>query len=150
MRPLLVGEAPSRTSGPDPLSGACGARLAGFCSLSAREFGSTFDRANVLATWPGSAGKGSAFPLALARERAAALRRRFRGGRTVILLGRRVARAFGLAEQHYFEPVWVGRSPVFVVPHPSGVNAWFNDPAHARQMRMFLAVLVRAEGRRKS
>jgi hypothetical protein len=56
----------------------------------------------------------------------------------VLLLGRRVAHAFGVSGIGYFEPaaVWskVGpeavQRPAVVVPHPSGRSRWWNSRAN--------------------
>lgn len=122
-------------------------KLATFSALSFETFLRTFARANVLARWPGeSSGKGAAFPLRQARRRAEILRRRFVGGRLVILLGLRTASAFGLSVG-YFRRVRVGRAVAVVVPHPSGVNRWYNERANLRRMRAFMRAAARGAGR---
>lgn len=120
--------------------------MASLCSLSPSEFGRLFARANVLDRWPGRQGsKGAAFPAAEARERATQLRRKFVRGRVVVLLGKRTAAAFGLKQTGYFwPPQIVDRAWVYVVPHPSGMNRWFNDPANEAEMRLFMRDLVAA------
>lgn len=106
-----------------------------------------FARSNVLSAWPGaSCVKGAAFPLGQARIRAALLSRRFVRGRTVVLLGFRTARAFGV-RGGYFTRVRIRGADVVVVPHPSGVNRWFNDPDNVTKMRRFMRSLVRGRWR---
>lgn len=144
-RPLIIGEAPSRTSDPRrPVTGRCGETLADFAGLSLAEFSRAFARANVFDEWPGSAGlKGDAFPIVHARVRAdTRLRPRFVRGRTVVLLGRRVARAFHISAE-YFEAFGSYSATVYVVPHPSGINRWYNDAANVRKMRRFMRSLAR-------
>ena len=142
-RPLVVGEAPSRTSDQRrPIGGRCGDRLAEFADLSVAEFRRRVARANLLGAWPGASGpKGATFPLAEARSRAVGLRRRFVGGRTVVLLGKRVGSAFRVSTD-YFEPIVVGRARIVVVPHPSGVNRWYNEPSNVARMRAFMRGLL--------
>lgn len=88
----------------------------------------TFVLRNVLPAFPGKAGKGDAFPAAFARTNAA--RMRLPRGLPVLLMGRGPARALGVAAPYLVGTVLRGRRAV-VVPHPSGVNRWWNDPANA-------------------
>jgi len=146
-RPLLVGEAPNRTGDARrPLDGRVGARLAGFAGLDVAAYRRRFARVNVLGAWPGaSGGKGAAFYHDVAAREATRLRRRFRGRRTVVLLGQRVARAFGVRPDYFVERRVAG-ARVFVVPHPSGIVRWYNDPANVARMRRFMrAVALEAE-----
>lgn len=96
---------------------------------------------NVLPTWPGSSGKGSHFPVAQARDEADAIRCMINGVAvewTVVILGFRAASAFCYRSQRpesreYFSP-WQERNSTFsVIPHPSGVNRWWNDPLNRRR-----------------
>lgn len=138
MRPIIIGEAPSRLHCPrGPLSGKSGQRLAALCELDLGEFLALFERRNVLPAFPGPAGKGSAFPMAQARARAARMRLAF-PARPAVLLGGRVARAFCLD----LPPLsWSGN--VAVCPHPSGVSRWWNDPANVEAARAFWQDLVK-------
>lgn len=64
----------------------------------------------------------------------------------VLLLGRRVVRAFGLAERGPFEVVArnAGVGPMLVpVPHPSGLNRWYNTPANVTAAETVLRRLWR-------
>lgn len=143
VRPLIVGEAPNRLGRSDrPIGGRCGDRLAALSGCSPAAFARAFDRTNVLYAWPGAAGKGAAFPMTAARRRARAIRSRFVRGRMVILLGLRTAAAFGV-RVGYFEPVRFGQSDVVVVPHPSGINRWYNDAHNVRRMRAFMRSIAR-------
>lgn len=138
MRTLIIGEAPARTGDPRrPLLGRSGGRLAALCGLELQDYRRAFARANVLERWPGRLAKGDAFDLPAARQRAALLRRRFVGGRLVVLLGRRTARAFGL-DSAYFLPQRVACANVVVLPHPSGVNRWWNEPKNLARAARFL------------
>lgn len=114
-----------------PLEGPCGDRLARLAGMPGhRELRRRARLVNLLPAWPGKSGKGDAFPLREARDRA----RRLRTRGTVLLAGRVVAAAFGLADAEYFEP----RGRFHVIPHPSGVSHWWNDPANVRRARRFL------------
>ncbi len=125
MKPLILGEAPHLLSGL-ALSGRAGTFLARLAGLSGEpELRARFDLANLFSTPVGQkAGKGDPFPAALAGMLAA--RKPLVG--VTVLLGRRLARAYGLGELPWH--VWLsddGASMTAVIPHPSGVNYLFND-----------------------
>lgn len=145
MKPLIIGEAPNRT-GPrkNPIAGRCGMKLATFAGLTLDEYLVAFDRENVLARYPGSAGKGAAFSRSSARRRALKLQRKFESKRTVVLLGYRTAAAFKVRAK-YFQPVLVGKARVIVVPHPSGINRWYNEPRNVSKMKRYMRRLAKEE-----
>lgn len=62
----------------------------------------------------------------------------------MLLLGYRVAAAFGVRRE-YFARQKIGTATAVVVPHPSGVNRWWNDSENVRRMERFMRGLV--EGR---
>lgn len=79
--------------------------------------------------------------LAAVRARQLALRLE---GRTIILLGAKVAEAFDLAEEPlyswlYWATDWAN---VAKIPHPSGRNRMWNDPAEKARARAFLEGLL--------
>ncbi len=139
MKPLIVGQAPSRLSDPrEPLSGRSGARLAALCGLSLDAFVVLFERVNLLDYFPGKAGKGDLFPHEVARFSACAMTPKLRQRRTV-LLGGKVAAAFHLHRRpllEWFEEVGDG-ALVAVAPHPSGVSSWWNEPTNVVAARRF-------------
>lgn len=153
--PVLVGESPSRTSeSAHPLSGhPIAGKLARLCGVGVLEYLAAFDRWNLLTRYPGHSGnKGALFPRGEARARAADLTARgaFRG-RPVLFLGSRVADAFGFDA----EPLtWNaaegagGASRCAVLPHPSGVNRWWNDAANARRAEAFMRRFLNDAGQR--
>jgi hypothetical protein len=101
---FLVGQAPSRTSRA-PLDGRCGKRLAELAGLSGYdELTAFFAVGNLHREYPGRRGdKGDHFDRALAREAALRFHELF-GSECwdrVVLLGRNVAHAFGLAGAPY-------------------------------------------------
>ncbi len=135
----IVGQAPGpRGLKGRPLEGGASRKFAGLAGVSEDEFWRLFRTRNVLPRFPGKNGKGDAFPIDEARRRAASMR--FRAGR-VILLGQGVARAFGVRAPPL---TWrrVGRREFAVVPHPSGVNRWWNDPKNVRRAKRFLRILA--------
>lgn len=140
MRVLVVGEAPGRTPGP-PLGGRCGKRLRALAPAL------RFRAVNVLDRWPGSAGKGSKFPRRTAEARLGRVISASRGVSIVLLAGRRVSGLFGLGRAPYLKVVRDGRRRTAVVPHPSGVNRWWNDHGNVRRARRFFGRLAREQRR---
>lgn len=141
MRPLLIGEAPSRTSDPlRPFSGTTGGRIV---ALAGQPLEQSWQLANLLPAWPGRAGKGTRWDRAAARRAALALDVE---GRRVVFVGRRVAAAFGHQHAPFLE--WLDdpeRGCRFaVLPHPSGIVRWWNEPANADAARSFLRGAIEA------
>lgn len=123
---------------------------------------------NLLPEWPGTDGKGSKFPMPEGRKRATLFARnmatpsivtsegkqfrafdgrRFSRPDLVLMAGWRVAMSFGVKhkDREYFvttleDPLCAGLSTV-VVPHPSGINRWWNDEGNRTIARMFLESL---------
>lgn len=151
MKPLIVGEAPSKKEFTErPIEGRVGARLAACCGLPLDAFLTHFDRVNLLHVRQDTREKGFEFDAAAAAQVAHAMANTFDSrfelyeGRTVLLLGKRVATAFG-AHDRYFELQHVGtKANVYVLPHPSGVNRWWNDEANQRRMVEFMHSIVNA------
>lgn len=135
-RILVVGQAPAaRMRSRRALDGASGDRLARLMGVA--DLHTHARVVNLLGRFPGRAGdKGDRFPLAEARE--AACRLRPGAHRAVILLGRGVAAAFGAGGWPFLEWRRLGSVPAAVVPHPSGVNHWWNDPANLERACTFL------------
>lgn len=103
---------------------------------------------NLLQQYPGPGRKGSDFPLREGREAA----ERFmsnglvHGPNMILLAGLRVSRSFKIREPVYFQPMMVcGGVEFVVVPHPSGVNRWWNQGQNTRIARLFLERLGRPE-----
>lgn len=143
--PLLVGQAPSRSAGhARAFDGESGRRLARLLDLPS--IFDAFETVNLLRRWPGKHGgryayreKGDRFPLQAARRSARRLRATLTPGRVVVLCGGRVARAFGIdvPALHWarIDGCWV-----LVLPHPSGCNLWWNDPANRERAEIALGV----------
>lgn len=138
MRLLVVAQAPSARSDPgEPLSGASGRRLAALMGVPHEAFLAGSERANLLDAFPGKAGKGDRFPMSAARLASYGLVGAF-AGRRVILVGSGTATVF-LGPRWPLLAWFNGFSArVAVVPHPSGVNRWWNDPANEEAARRFL------------
>lgn len=142
MRPVLIGEAPCRGKNRAPLDGPAGDRLARMAGMDRAELLERFDAVNLLGRWPGAAGKGAAWPMAAARR--AAVRKPLRG--VVVLLGGRVAGAYGLGGLGWWSWVRGGRYAAAVIPHPSGVNQLYNSPEARRAAGAVLLGALRLAG----
>jgi hypothetical protein len=137
---IFVCQAPGSSGRNDaPLAGACGRRLASRCgfdpsALLARE------RVNLIPYFPGRAGKGHKFPLGMARRAADALAPSLARCR-VVFVGLGVARAFGHSHPPF---AWHGCRGFSAasMPHPSGVNLWYNSDANASRAADFLRPLL--------
>lgn len=143
-RPLVVGQAPAQGAD-DALafSGKSGTRLRRMLGcVDEAQFRREFDSFNILPRWPGKAGKGDRFPMGPAT--ALARRVRFRT-QHVLVLGQ-AAKVFGLHVPFAWDSVQ-GSQPdgqdveytACAVPHPSGVNRWWNDPTNAQLAARFFA-----------
>jgi hypothetical protein len=120
---LIVGQGPSRNHkrGNAALDGnGSGDRLAKLAGMTRRELMERADTVNVLSRYYGSNGKGDSFPLSLAKKRAARLVSRLDSYDRVIFLGSNVGKAFG------FSTIPSVQGRFYLVPHPSGINRWYN------------------------
>lgn len=133
-------------------SGHFVARVAG---LDFPTYCAAFERRNLLDRWPGSNGKGSDFPLQKARFAAVRLLPTLHGQHAV-LLGKRVARAFWIEDDylHWNEHVYrpegepakvVASFHAAILPHPSRINRWWNEPENERRARRFLRQILQIE-----
>lgn len=145
-RPLMIGEMPAPTS--DPSRVFDGRSMRWMCylvGLDEETFRSRVDAINLfpsrLSTWPGPARAAQA-----ARELASRLKGRPRPS-LAVLVGRRVARALG-HDRPFFGlggSVDLGAHhavPCVSMPHPSGLNRWWNDQANRATGGAFLRELV--------
>lgn len=133
--PIILGEAPGPSGGTgDPLGAKTARRLARLAGWEPELFeedgyraalAKRFELRNLLDRNPGKTeGKGMRFPAAEARSKAQELDLR---GRTVVLLGKRVAAAVG-APTDYFRWERACGARCVTIPHPSGINRVLNDP----------------------
>jgi len=142
MKPLIVGEAPSKNEFTErPIEGRVGKRLAGCCGMPLVQFLEHFDRVNLLHVRQDTKEKGFEFDLKAARVEAERLRDGFKEDQIVLLLGGRVAEAFRVHD-HYFVETRVNFARLYIVPHPSGVNRYWNDPANVEKMNTFMRLIV--------
>jgi hypothetical protein len=144
MRPLLIGQAPSRIGDPAaPLAGRIGGRLARLCGMDPPMFLRATERINLLPACPAgpARGKGDPFPAPPARAAALQLIPRL-AGRRVVFVGVATARAFAFPGPLLTWKDHVGASCA-VLPHPSGVNFWWNDPVNRAAAERFARTLFR-------
>lgn len=136
-RVTLVGQAPGRLGESLPAFGGRAERLLSFLSgMPPGEMRRRVRIVNLLPIWPGKNGKGDAFPIEEAR--AAAGRMRFSRSGLVVAAGWAVARALNIEAHDFLELVpWRGRNAA-VLPHPSGINTWWNDPENRERAAEFL------------
>lgn len=142
VRPLFIGEAPSRSTarpGGAPLVGESGARLAAWAGLSRAEFRRRAECVNLF----------NALPVRWSRRDArdaARLLPPVGGRRFVVLLGGKVVDAFRLSAAGWPEFTPHPRSPLGVqtywMPHPSGLNRYWNSPTHVRWAETFLRMVM--------
>lgn len=142
LRPILVGELNPRDSDPRlalypvPLSGAGGRLCHKVMGLSPEEYLTRFDRVNLCAgEWDPEAAEQRASELLDARPR---------GGRVLVLLGRKVAMAFGFSrtdDAFTVSPRSDSRRYTYVLlPHPSGLCREWNEPGNFARARRALRV----------
>lgn len=149
---VLIGQAPSvRTDKLSAFAGRTGRRLASWMDLTFETFHRDLTLVNVFDDYPGHRnGKGDAFPTAAARERADAILHRY-AGRRIVFVGYACASAFNCAHLPPFK--WFAlqtpvRAYVAKIPHPSGVNTFYNDPANVDRASQFLRAAFQEEVRR--
>lgn len=147
---LIVGEAPTeRGDGEEPLLGSIGRRLAGLLFLSyPGEYRRTCDRLNLLQDFPGYARMSTnvRWPGRAAEARADILREVFRG-RHILLLGRRVARAFGHPRARFFTR-WQEADGTTYGLVPPLLPRWVKPESEDRARRMLKQLL--RDARRRS
>lgn len=152
-KPWLIGEAPARIMDGrivPAFSSRSGQRLSELVDEDVTE---AFHTHNLLERWPGSAGKGSRFPIEHARNAAskwALHRRRDIEGNLVILVGGRVAEAFRCLPATPILTWLPFKNPnvriviprvsarFCIIPHPSGVNRWWNVPGNGEKVERAL------------
>lgn len=133
---LLIGQAPNRTGNPKAiLEGRLGRKIADLCGITFDEYVELFDRINILDCWPGKSGKGDVFPKAEAARQA--MRIKIHERDCVVMLGQGVARSFGIKAE-FLRWTFLGSTRVLILPHPSGINRWYNDPQNTRKARKIM------------
>lgn len=141
MKALLVGEA--NPYGRDPLMAlypypaqSAGGRLCKLLGMSTQAYLNTFDRVNLYALPPRK------WSDKLAAEHAERVLREHPRSFPIVLLGRRVATAFGFKTIPFFREISrlvdVTYCTFIIVPHPSGRCHIWNDEATVAELRRLL------------
>ncbi|MBF0602659.1 MAG: hypothetical protein HQL07_03080 [Nitrospirae bacterium] len=154
-RVMIVGAAPGRDSDPTrPLvptqSGqGAAASLLRLMQIDPCSFEVIFDRHYIIPLHAGRSRNGDRFPKAMVLAGVARLIPLFRG-RTVVLIGKKTASAFGIS--HLAPCTWgqqiLGSSSednrmttIAWVPNPCGINPWWNHPTNKQAGEAFLVAL---------
>lgn len=147
MKPLLVGEAPSKNEVTEqPLMGRVGRRMAALADLSYEDYLRHFDRVNLLHVRQDTKEKGFEFDHAAAAVAAHQLflDGTIKQGRVVLMLGWRVTRAFfSPYDKAYFERHDHAGVTFYAMPHPSGVNRYWNDLENCKKASEFVQQIVK-------
>jgi uracil-DNA glycosylase len=139
---LIVGQGPSgnHPRGARALEGkrGSGVKLAKLCGMSNQELLTRCRTANLLSDWHGKNGKGDKFPFEPAMKAAEAILNDWQAFDKLLLLGANVAAAFGLKKLELFKWHTVRGKLLAVIPHPSGINRWYNSEANRKKAQEFL------------
>lgn len=157
MKTLVIGQAPAKdTVGKPAFSGKSGPKFAELLGVEHARLWDAFDVVNLLDYYPGvpsdKTKRGDAFPMKEAKQRAEGMRTLL-GGRRVVFVGRNVARAFEAHNLEFFDWFVDVAQPCFaddrgffkycVVPHPSGISHFWNDPSNVERARLFMRSIPR-------
>lgn len=159
MTTMLIGQAPSKgTEGKTPFSGESGRRIEGMAKIDAGALSGHYALRNALDYYPGGAkGKGDAFPSEPAREGIQQLVEQVKGTEVdrLIFVGRGTANAFALDPDsvggylQWFRTAATGpRVWLAILPHPSGINRWYNETENRLAAALFLQTELRTRGGR--
>lgn len=156
-QPLLIGQAPGPNTSPwavlypRPRTSA-GGRLVSLMGLDVRTYLRLFQRINLLQEHPGRWSRDDCWPSREGRVAAMAVWPLL-ANRTVILVGRNVAKSFALDQLPFHRLIpgleaarlrpepspWARVHPqaVACIPHPSGRNRWYNREERREEARAF-------------
>jgi hypothetical protein len=149
----LVGQAPSRRGDPrKPLAGPNGQKIARLAGMSYEEL-IACRRKHLNTQYTPKRGKGKAFDHAEGNVNAADVLLDWRVER-IVLLGKNVARCFGLRDLPFLAEIRIYGRRFLIFPHPSGANRWWNERRNERRAQELLQRFLRGEnlpaGSRKS
>lgn len=113
------------------LTGSVGTKLASMLGMERLEFCVTFRRENLNHRFYGKQGKGDAFNNDEARLRARLLDDHS-SAKKFVLLGREVAASFGITHG-FLSHLRIGGKEYLLLPHPSGINSWWNNPENKQR-----------------
>jgi hypothetical protein len=139
----LVGQAPSRRGDPrKPLAGPNGQKMARLAGMSYDEL-IACRRKHLNTHSSGKRGK-DAFDHAKGNVNAADVLMDWRVER-IVLLGKNVARCFGLRDVPFLAEIHIYGRRFLICPHPSGTNRWWNERRNERRARQILQRFLRGE-----
>lgn len=146
---IFVGQAPGPAGGcagegeMEPLSGRCGERLAGLMDMRVEHFLNSFTRKNLNLEFQGKVGKGDAFD----EVEGIRVAKFLRGGphKKYVMCGHQVQRCFGYS---FLPPLFccvelVPKKAFFALPHPSGINLWWNSKQNQADAKLALARFIK-------
>jgi hypothetical protein len=140
----LVGQAPSRRGDPrKPLAGPNGQKIARLAGMSYDEL-IACRRKHLNTHYRGKRSKGEAFDRANGNVNAADILMDWRVER-IVLLGKNVARCFGLRDLPFLAEIHIYGRRFLIFPHPSGTNRWWNERRNERRARQLLQRFLRGE-----
>lgn len=137
---LVIGEAPAKKGSAPFENSRSGERIRSWSSAEGILPAHRFKFVNLFDSPMPKQGKGREFPAREAATRAKGLHLPANTS-CIVLAGKRVAAAFGLRSAEYFCCREICGLPAYVMPHPSGVNRWWNDPVNASRARAFFIQL---------
>lgn len=123
----IIGEAPSKNSDwRYPLAGGhTGRKIEKLLGLSFRAYLKHYRRFDLIKFYP-----GTKWPKENAAANARLIHNLHEPGAHLVLLGRKVAEAFGVSDLDFCEKGERDGVTYWVSPHPSGLNRWWQDPAN--------------------
>ncbi len=139
----LIGQAPS-SDGATNFRGRSGRSLATWAKVPYDLFPRVFKTLNLLNYYPGRkpGGKGDVFPKKEAEEAAQRLiDNHIEVGDHVVCIGKDVAHAFGVDTKKLPPAEWTINRDITSfawIPHPSGINRWYNEVENVNKVRDFL------------
>lgn len=140
MNIVIVGEMPSKKGDGSPFSGPSGERLT---KALGHDWRFAMQGVNLFPI------RVQAWKKTIARKRGQQLRESFAKDKqywVVLLAGRKVADSFGFAkDEPFFQRLVRRHVRYYIIPHPSGLSRWWNDPKNVKRFETFLRNLVETE-----
>jgi len=137
---LFVGQAPGE-KGAAPFVGRSGKTVARLLGEDYQVMLQRHGFINVVEEFQGKSGKGDKFKPkpaeAIARITEASAKHA-----GIVLCGKAVAKSVGCRKQPYLDAFELAGKPAMVLPHPSGINMWWNDASKKRSAQKRLRAFV--------
>ena len=126
-----------------PLAGPNGQKIARLAGMSHDELIGC-RRKHLNTHYSGERRKGDAFNRAEGNANAGDVLLDWRVER-IVLLGKNVARCFGLRDLPFLPEIRIYGRRFLIFPHPSGINRWWNERRNERRARQLLQRFLRGE-----